>query len=249
MSRPAKRAPNVGPPAQLLLDIEGPASIFRRAFRRLKPRTKPPEFDVRYRCYARLKSKIRFDAATATIRADISDLVEQAPPEVVEALATILLSKLYRKRVATAARDQYNRWVHAPATQQGMLEIRRDRGRKRVLSAAGEVYDLDTLFDRLNAQHFASALHKPGLGWSLRPSRSRLGSYDAAHDVIVISRTLDRKAVPQLALEYVLYHEMLHVKHPVQLRETTRCVHTPQFLADERRFPGIDRARRMLQSL
>ena len=248
MSRPAKRACGVEPP-QLLLDVEEPASVFRRAFRRLKPRTEPPEFDVRYRCYARLKSNIRFDAATATIRADISDLVERAPPEVVEALATILLSKLYRKRVSTAVRDQYNRWVHAPATQQGMLEIRRDRGRKRALSASGEVYDLDTIFDQLNARHFASGLHKPELGWSVRPSRRRLGYYDAAHDVIVISRLLDRKPVPPLVLEYVLYHEMLHVKHPVQLRETTRCVHTPEFLADERRFPGIDRAKRMLQSL
>ncbi|MYB51341.1 MAG: SprT family zinc-dependent metalloprotease [Acidobacteriia bacterium] len=248
MSRPAKRANGVEPP-QLLLDVEEPESIFRRAFRRLKPRTEPPEFDVRYRRYARLKSTIRFDAATATIRADISDLVQQAPPEVVEALATILLCKLYRKRVSTAVRQRYERWVHTPETQQGMLEIRKDRGRKRVLSAAGEVYDLDPLFDQLNARHFASALHKPGLGWSPRPSRRRLGYYDAAHDVIVISRILDCKAVPQLALDYVLYHEMLHVKHPVQLRETSRCVHTSEFLADERRFPGIDRAKRILQSL
>lgn len=249
MSRPALRASGIEPPPQLLLDVEEPASVFRRVFRRLKPRTEPPEFEVRYRCYARLKSNIRFDAATATMRADISDLVQQAPPRVFEALATILLCKLYRKRVSTAVRDQYERWVHTPETQRRMLEIRRDRGRKRVLSAAGEAYDLDALFDQLNARHFSSALHKPELGWSSRPSRRRLGYYDAAHDVIVISRILDREAVPQLALEYVLYHEMLHVKHPVQLRETSRRVHTPEFLADERRFPGLDRAKRILQSL
>lgn len=249
MSRPARRASRIEPPPQLLLDIEDLASVFRRAFRRLKPRTEPPEFEVRYRSYARLKSNIRFDAATATIRADVSDLVQQAPPEVVEALATILLCKLYRKRVSIAVRDQYERWVHTPETQRGMLEIRKDRGRKRVLPAAGEAYDLDTLFDQLNARHFASGLRKPGLGWSPRPSRRRLGYYDAAHDVIVISRIFDRKAVPQLALEYVLYHEMLHVKHPVQLRETSRRVHTPEFLADERRFPGLDRAKRILRSL
>ncbi len=249
MSRPAQRASGIQPPPQLLLDIEEPASVFRRAFRRLKPRTEPPEFDVRYRCYARLKSSIRFDATTATIRADISDLVQQAPPEVFEALVTILLCKLYRKRVSTAVRDRYERWVHTPETQRGMLEIRKNRGRKRELSAAGKVYDLDALFDQLNARHFETELRKPGLGWSSRPSRRRLGYYDAAHDVIVISRILDRKAVPQLALEYVLYHEMLHVKHPVQLRETSRRVHTPEFLADERRFPGLDRAKRILRSL
>ena len=248
MPRPVKRADGVAP-QQPQSHVQEPESIFRRAFRRLKPRTQPPEFDVRYRRYARLKSSVRFDAATATIRADISDLVAQAPREVVEALATILLSKLYRKRAPAAMLDQYNRWVHAPETQRGMLEIRRERGRKRTLPAAGEVYDLDTLFDRLNARHFASELRKPELGWSERRSRRRLGYYDAAHDMIVISRLLDREPVPPLAVEYVLYHEMLHVKHPVQLREATRCVHTPEFLADEERFPGIGQAKRMLQSL
>ena len=246
MSQAAKRAE---PPPQLLLRAEEPAELFRRAFRQLKPRTAPPAFEVRYRCFARLKSTIRFEAATGTIRADISDLVKQAPPEAVQALATILLSKLYRKRVSSAVKDEYHRWVHTPQTQQRMLKMRKERSRKQLLPPGGEVYDLDGLFDRLNAQHFAARLHKPKLGWSSRPSRRRLGHYDAAHDAIVISRILDREAVPLLALEYVLYHEMLHVKHPVQLHETGRCVHTPGFLADEQRFPGIERAERVLRSL
>lgn len=247
MPRTAKRAKSLEP--QFLLQVEDPADIFRRAFRQLKPRTRPPDFEVRYRRFATLKSKIRFEPATGTIRADVSDLVERAAPEVVEALATILLSKLYRRRVPRGVSVEYNRWVYTPETQQAMLEIRRDRGRKQLLAAAGEVYDLDAIFDRLNAEHFASGLRKPKLGWSPRPSRRRLGHYDAAHDVIVISRILDRETVPPLALEYVLFHEMLHVKHPVQLRETTRCVHTPEFLAEERRFPERDRAERMLRSL
>ena len=39
---------------------------------------------------------------------------------------------------------------------------------------------------------------------------------DASHNVIVLSRILDRPQTPQLAVEYVLYHEMLHVKHPLR---------------------------------
>ena len=248
MRGPARRAANIRPSPRST-PVEVPADVFRRAFRELKPRTEPPAFDVRYRCYAKLKSCVRFEPATRTIRADISDLLRQASPRVVRALATILLSKLYRKPVPCASLDEYNRWVHAPETQRSMLEIRRIRGRKRLLPAAGEAYDLDAFFERLNAQHFASGLRKPELGWSLRPSRRRLGHFDAAHDVIVISRILDREAVPPLALEYVLYHEMLHVKHPAQLLGTARRVHTPEFLADERRFPGIERAERMLRSL
>ena len=247
MSRPAKRAKGIEP--QLCLHVDESADIFRRVFRQLKPRTRPPDIEVRYRRYATLKSKIRFEPKSVTIRADVSDLLERASPEVVEALATILLSKLYRRRIPREVTAEYNRWVYTPETQQAMLKIRKDRGRKQLLPAAGEVYDLDTFFDRLNAQHFASSLRKPRLSWSPRPSRRRLGYYDAAHDVIVISRVFDRETVPRLALEYVLYHEMLHVKHPVQLRDATRRVHTPAFLADEQRFPERDRAERMLRSL
>jgi hypothetical protein len=37
------------------------------------------------------------------------------------------------------------------------------------------------------------------------------------HDAIVISRTLDSAEIPQFILEYVLYHEMLHVRHAPRL--------------------------------
>ena len=91
---------------------------------------------------------------------------------------------------------------------------------------------------------------KPTLGWSLRASTTRLGHYDVAHDAIVISRVFDRPHVPSLALEYVLYHEMLHIKHPVQVRSGgRRCAHTPEFQAEERRFPSIDEAKRLLLRL
>ncbi len=227
----------------------GSAEVFRRVFRQLKPSTDPPGFDIRFRPYAKLRSTIHFDADSCRIRANLSDLVESAPADVLEALATILLSKLYRKRVPKRVNQHYNRWTHSPETQQRMLEIRKARGSKQVLPPAGAVHDLDVLFERLNERHFGATLRKPELGWSPRASRRRLGHYDQAHDVIVISRVFDRAEVPALALEYVLFHEMLHLKHPVQLRGAKRCVHTPEFVAEERQFPGIDDAERMLRYL
>ncbi|MCY4597892.1 MAG: M48 family peptidase [Bryobacterales bacterium] len=235
---------------QRRLPIEEPAQIFLRAFMKLMPRTTVPEFKVRFRPYASLRSSICFENATRRISASLSDLLEEAPPDVVGALAMVLLAKLYGRRIPPAANANYNRWVNLPETQQRMLGNKRKRGHKRMLPPRGRVYSLDALFDRLNAEYFGAALPKPTLGWSLRASTTRLGHYDVAHDAIVISRVFDRPHVPSLALEYVLYHEMLHIKHPVQVRSGgRRCAHTPEFQAEERRFPSIDEAKRLLLRL
>ena len=59
----------------------------------------------------------------------------------------------------------------------------------------------------------------------------------------------DDPRVPSYALEYIVYHEMLHLKHPVRLRGSRRCVHPPQFQAEEKLFPELERAKRFLKLL
>jgi len=50
----------------------------------------------------------------------------------------------------------------------------------------------------------------------------------------VVSKVFDRPSSPRYAIEYLLYHEMLHLKHPVSVRGTRRCVHSAAFKADEK---------------
>ncbi len=228
---------------------EAPEKVFLRVFRSLKPRAEAPEFDVQFRPFATVRSTICFEQDGPRIVAKLSDLLQDAPGEVLEALTTILLAKLYRERTPGHANKSYRSWLNSPATHQRMLQARRARGRKHLLPPRGRVHDLDALFDRLNERYFNGSLHKPTLGWSPQTSRRRLGHYDAAHDAIVISSIFDRQQVPVLLVEYVLYHEMLHVQHPVQLRGGRRRVHTPEFLADESRFAGIGEAKRLLRAL
>ena len=214
------------------------------------PRATAPEFNVSFRPYATLRSNICFENTTKRIRARLSDQLAAAPPDVLGSLATVLLAKLYARSIPPAASANYKRWINLPETRQGMLANKRKRGHKRMLPPCGRVYDLGVLFDRLNAEYFGAALPKPALGWSPQASKTRLGHYDVAHDAIVISRVFDRPYVPSLAVEYVLYHEMLHIKHPEQVRSGgRRCAHTPEFQAEERRFANIDEAKRLLRRL
>ena len=93
----------------------GSAEVFRRVFRQLKPSTDPPGFDIRFRPYAKLRSTIHFDADSWSNPAQTSATLSKALPLMwLEALATILLSKLYRKRVPKRVNQHYNRWNPQP---------------------------------------------------------------------------------------------------------------------------------------
>jgi len=50
-------------------------------------------------------------------------------------------------------------------------------------------------------------------------------------------------------VEYIVYHEMLHLKHPVKLRGSRRCVHSSEFQAEEGLFPRLEEAKAMLKRL
>jgi predicted metal-dependent hydrolase len=87
------------------------------------------------------------------------------------------------------------------------------------------------------------------MSWSPSKTRRILGHYDPAHNAIVISRIFDQMSVPRYAVEYIVYHEMLHLKHPVRLRGSRRCVHSSEFQAEEKLFPQLERANAFLKQL
>jgi hypothetical protein len=127
--------------------------------------------------------------------------------------------------------------------------LKQTRGRKHADGPEGEHYQLDPLFDELNHRFFDGMLAKPRLGWSRNRSRTMLGHYDPSHHTIVISRIFDQPEVPRLALEYVMFHEMLHLRYPVEHHRTRRCIHTREFRQAEKNFPQLREAREMLKKL
>jgi len=127
--------------------------------------------------------------------------------------------------------------------------LRQLRGRKQIHSARGHIYDLDEIFEDLNRHHFYGLMARPQLTWSRDHARNSLGHYDPAHNTIVISRIFDQRKMPKYAVEYLLYHEMLHLKHPVKLRGSRRCVHPPEFQAEEKLFPELEEVKQLLKNL
>jgi predicted metal-dependent hydrolase len=60
---------------------------------------------------------------------------------------------------------------------------------------------------------------------------------------------MDRPGIPQFVVEYVLFHEMLHVKHPTRRSGCTLVSHSPEFRAEEKRFDQFTLARKVLDNL
>jgi len=101
----------------------------------------------------------------------------------------------------------------------------------------------------VNGEHFGGLIARPQLGWSRQRARTLLGQYDPHHHLIVLSRLLDSPRVPRLVVDFVMYHEMLHIQIPVIERGTRRSIHPPAFRVAERRFPEYAEAKAFLKRL
>lgn len=221
--------------------------IFHETYRELRPRAPMPAMQVRFYPFANINNTIRLRQGELKIR--LSDLLEGAPEPVLRAIAHILLSKLYRKEIEPQQSSRYRRYTNSRELTDKAHLVRQLRGRKNLHGTQGAVYDLEEIFEDLNRRFFFGLMARPQLTWSNVLSRRRLGHYDPAHNAIVISKVFDHPRIPRYAVEYLLYHEMLHLKHPVKLRGSRRCVHGREFQAEEKLFPQLDQALQFLKQL
>lgn len=229
------------------LFFETPEEICARVFRELKPRTPIPELAVEFCRFANADSFIRLEDGRLALR--ISDLLSGAPAPVLEALAYMLIGKLYRKPVPRIYLYRYRLYLNRRDVRRQAHIVRQIRGRKFISGPKGQHRDLEEVFERLNADHFNGLMARPLLGWSRGASRGLLGHFDPAHNAIIISRIFDRAETPPLTLDYVMFHEMLHLRYPVDHNGARRRVHTKEFREAEKEFPQWKEAKEMLKRL
>ena len=227
--------------------FETPEEIYQRVYRVLKQRSEAPAVEIRFEKFAGANSSIRLENGRLLVR--ITDLLSGAPAPITEALAFILLAKLFGKKIPATFERRYRLFLNRHDMRKRAQLVRQERGRKLLREPQGEIHNLVEVFETLNASQFHSLMARPALGWSLIRSRTRLGHFDPSHNTIIISRIFDQPHVPRLALDYVMFHEMLHLRHPIDHSRSRRCVHTKDFKAEEKLFPEFERARLILKSL
>lgn len=214
--------------------------IYQNLYRSFAETGQPPPVKFEFYPYIGASSRIRLRDGRLIVR--ISDILLDAPLEFHQALAQILIRKLFRRRMLKNDLEIYQNYLKQTHIQEKSAANRRLRGRKIITTPQGETYNLENIFTFLNQVYFENFLPKPTLTWSAKKTFRILGHHDATHKTIVVSRSLDDQKVPRFVVEYVVYHEMLHIKHPTIQRHGRRYNHTPAFRRDEKNFAYFDEA-------
>ena len=225
--------------------LPGGERIFQRIFTRLGCQGRPPTFLVELYPYANLAHTMRLRNDVAHVR--LSDILFDAPLAVLEAAAAILLAQMYRRRLPSDLRKLYRDFALAHSTRTHIARVRQTRARRIAHSPGGMAHDLAPMYDDLNRQYFDGVLPRPTLGWSKRNWTSQFGCFDPSLNQIVMNRRLDSRDVPAYAVALILYHEMLHVKHPLRATSCGLQAHSPEFRAEEKMFRDYARARKFLE--
>jgi hypothetical protein len=227
--------------------VSGGAALFQRVFTRLGCDGRPPRFRVEFYPYASLVLTIRRREDVVYVR--FSDLLQRAPLPVLEGAAALLLSRVYRRKAPRPLFEPYLNYARSNRTRSRISRMRRGRVRLASTGPQGRHFDLEKMFKQLNERYFSGSLQRPHIGWSTRSWRRQFGCYDPGPNQILLNRRMDHTGVPEVAVEYVLYHEMLHLKHPTRRSGCSLVSHSPEFRAEEKLFADFARARRILDNL
>ncbi len=103
-------------------------------------------------------------------------------------------------------------------------------------SAAGKYHNLKDIFIQINKEYFNGDLKIPVIGWSRKPSTRRLGYFDYRRNRLIVSSFLDNNIFPDYVIRGIVFHEMLHMIHPVRHKNGRRVIHGVDFKRDEKKF-------------
>jgi hypothetical protein len=209
--------------------------LVERVHARLRPgHALHPPPRVAFYAYAGGKSTVRERGGRIHLR--LSDRLLGAPDEALEGVVGLLLARYFRlpdARVDAGAVRSYRAFLES-----AMASAPAEPGARKHIDPVGRHRSLLESYLRVTLDLGLALPRVPKLSWSKTVAGHRFGHWDPAHNVVVISQILDDPEVPEFVLDYVVYHELLHILHPVRMGSgTKRIVHGAAFRRDERRFP------------
>lgn len=219
--------------------------LYAEAFRRYAPKSPIPPIHITFYPYVGINHTIRLRNSEIFVR--IGDICSDMPMLSQKGLAYILVGKLLRKKIIDGAEEIYSAYIKSDHIQKKAAQDKRARGRKVVTTSKGNVYDLEEIFSDVNKRYFGDMMPRPVLTWSSQKTYHILGHHDATHNQITISQSLDSPETPRYIVEYVMFHEMLHIAHPAKNINGRRYHHTAEFKRDEKRFAFYEKAESWIQ--
>lgn len=182
--------------------------------------------------------KVRHQPDNVKLTAQESFLI--APDQIIQSLVRIALDPSSKD-----ARTKLREYTFSKEYQQ-IRERLEYLGIPTGSFAAGTAHDLEKSFHRVNQAYFKGKMAQPHLVWNQLQTRRKFGHYQWDTDTVMISRSLDTIRVPEMVLDYVVYHELLHKKLGARKANQNRIAHTYKFREAEDQFVQIEKAKRIL---
>ena len=201
------------------------SNVFSKNSRKIKARFHP---------YRTLRHTIEWNHDFIHLK--ISQYLSNAPENVLQDLAIILLAKVYKIKPDKSVKDSYSNYTRSIKDN----IPKRKKTIPKGYDPRGKYFNLRAIFNNLNIEYFENKLSVKYLGWSKSKSYTRLGYYDRERELLVISKIFDSKKVPINVVEYLVYHEMLHIFIPTTTVNGRRKIHPPAFRNLEKNFPDCD---------
>ncbi len=166
-----------------------------------------------------------------------------APDQILKSLLEVLFNP-----GKMAARRIIKEYTFSPAYQdiRGRLEY---LGVPQGSFSAGSVHDLQDSFSRVNRAYFNNKMDQPNLVWNNRLTHRKFGHYQWDTDTVMLSSSLDQPKVPDLVIDYVMYHELLHKKMGARQAKQNRIAHTAEFRKAESHYKELGQAKKLLNQI
>lgn len=146
-------------------------------------------------------------------------------------------------------RKKIETFIYQHLSEQGLIKPPVSRIKREILSekTAGTKFDLQKIFDTVNAQCFESKL-RAYLRWGIPGSTTSYQTVRRSKDgtswnLITIADIYNHPSIPQFAIESVMFHEMLHIAIPPYRKNGKNVIHGKEFKTAEKLFPYFEQWR------
>lgn len=197
--------------------------------------------------YSELKHTWRRESDKTAFR--ISDYLKGSPDAVLDSMAWYLVCRAHRRRCPDRLSERYLAYSRSSELWDRVRDSYLSRARSLILAPKGRHRDLSVVFHYVNSNYFGNSIRDPTLAWSTDSPSSRLGFYFPPLRLLAVNAEFDSERVPRYALEFVVYHELLHHLDATDGEPRRRVHHTRSFREQERLFTSYAEAEEWLRRI
>jgi len=190
--------------------------------------------------------KVSWSKKGKELNLQISDYLRDAPDHVLTSLLSTIVDMVAHRPFDYG--KEYLDWVTSDDFSIRNRPSYLQRSKNLTRTSIGRTYDLAESADRLLEYRLLTEndVQNSFFSWTSRPNIRKMGYCSPMMRVVAVSSILDDPSVPEYVVDYVVYHESLHLR---QGYRPNKRAHDSDFRREERSFPSYKEAEAYLNSL